>query len=180
MADLKYDEFITGAAGGMYQPKRKNQWVFEFPDEVGIASIAIKSVGLPNGSFSELTLDYINQKYYFPGKFAWEEISLTLMDYIGDSTSQKLYDWFLANYNPLTGKQAFGANLKKTVNIILLDPEGAELERWVLKGAWPKTFNWGELDYEADDLRTLELAIRYDRPELETKDASPTPDGTFE
>jgi len=170
MAELNYEGFITGT--GKFQPKRKNQWVMEFPTDTGIESIDIKTTGLPGGAFGETVLDYINQKYYFAGKWEWETIPITLWDYIGDSTSKKLYDWYLSNYNPATGKQAYGSNVKKNINIVLLDPEGSELERWVLKGAWPQSFKWGELDYSDAELRTLELVLRYDRPELEVSEVS--------
>jgi hypothetical protein len=174
MADLTYEGFVTGS--GHYQPKRKNQWYMELPGETGIASIAIKTTKLPGGSFKETVLDYINQKYYFAGKWEWKTIDIKLQDYIGDSTANLLYNWFLSVYNPVTGKQAYGANMKKTVNIVLLDPEGEDLERWVLKGCWPTTFEWGELDYATDDLRELSMTLRYDRPELEAIDPNPTPE----
>ena len=36
------------------------------------------------------------------------------------------------------------------------------VEQWVLKRAWVKSVDFGELDYTSDDLINIELTIRYD------------------
>ena len=42
------------------------------------------------------------------------------------------------------------------------DPTTTIVEEWVLKRAWVKSVDFGELDYTSDDLINIELTIRYD------------------
>ena len=50
-----------------------------------------------------------------------------------------------------------------------LDADGKAIETWRLKGAFIKSTNFGDLDYEADALVNLQLTIGYDWAELETE-----------
>lgn len=161
---------ITLDSDGTYQPKRKNQWYISFETDFGIQSFALKTTGLPGGEFAEITVDYINNKYYFPGKWTWNEIEVTLRDFIGVDTAGALYKWFRTCFNPQTGEQALAAGMKQTITIHLLDPQGNEIEQWSLVGAWPKKFNWGDgMDYSSDEIRELTMGFRYDHAEYSSK-----------
>jgi len=48
------------------------------------------------------------------------------------------------------------------------------LETWALWNAWVKSAKYGDLDYSNDELRTVELTIRYDWAECDfgTKNAA--------
>jgi len=154
-------------------PKRKNLWYVEFPVEHEIKKFALKTTGLPGGEFAEITVDYINNKFYFPGKWTWNEVEMSFNDYFGSNVSQELYKWFKASFNPSTGEQPMAEGLKKTISIITLGPDGEEIEKWHLKGAWPKKFEWGDgLDYSSDDPRTMTVSFRYDYAEFESLNES--------
>ena len=93
MAKLAHIEFAKNL-DGRWQPKRKNNWYvqLETPGQKTINTVAIKSTGLPGGSFTEVTIDYMNSKYYFPGKWEWNTIQMTMRDFVGESTAQAIYD----------------------------------------------------------------------------------------
>ena len=168
MPELVWDNFMS-ITDGVYQPKRKNQWYIRFAGLNRIETAMLKTSGLPSGSFGVIEVDYINQKYYFPGKWSWDEIEMSLRDFTGKSTAQAIYDWWKANmYNPDTGKQGYGNVVKKSVEIILMSPAGEDLEKWILTGAFPIKVDWGDdLDYKEEGERTLNVTWRYDRAELE-------------
>jgi len=152
------------------QPKRKNLWYVKFEDDYGIQQFSLKTSGLPGGEFAEITVDYINNKFYFPGKWTWNEVEMTFNDYIKNSVAEKLYTWFRACFNPTGGEMPFSSEIKKDVYIILLSPTGEDIETWTLKGAWPKKFDWGDgLDYSSDDVREVTIGFRYDYAELATQ-----------
>lgn len=49
------------------------------------------------------------------------------------------------------------------ITIITLAADGTSpLETWTLKNSFIKDAKFGELDYESDDLTTVDLEIRYD------------------
>jgi hypothetical protein len=165
MPELKWDSFIVD---GNYQPKRKNQWYIQFDTGLAIETAMLKSSGLPSGSFGVIEVDYINQKHYFPGKWSWDEIEMSLRDFVGHSTAQVIYNWWRSNmYNPETGVQAYGNIVKKSVDIFLMAPDGNVIETWTLMGAFPIKVDWGDdLDYKEEGERTLNITWRYDRAEL--------------
>ena len=53
--------------------------------------------------------------------------------------------------------------------IHMIDEDGTPIETWSLYNPWIKSVNFGDLDYESDELVNVEVGIRYDWAELETK-----------
>ena len=48
------------------------------------------------------------------------------------------------------------------VFIHTIDEDGTPIETWKLYNPWIKSVNFGDLDYESDDLVNVELTMRYD------------------
>ena len=63
--------------------------------------------------------------------------------------------------------------------ISIMDSNGKEVEKWTLKNPLIMSAKFGDLDYANDELKTVELSLKYDWAECDTKDtsASPGPDG---
>ena len=74
-----------------------------------------------------------------------------------------------ANENTLTTVEK-QRSLFGDVHIDQIDADGNSIERWTLRQAWVRDFTQSDLDYEADELSTIDLTFRYDWAEL---------DGTF-
>jgi hypothetical protein len=165
MPNLNWDNFLC-REDGVYQPKRKDQWYVEFAGPEGIQKAALKSTGLPGGSFNNIEVDFINLKYNFPGKWTWDTVEMTLRDFVGQNTTALIYNWWRSSvFNPQTGKQAYGNILKTDITIILLSPAGEEIEKWTLVAAYPEAVKYGDVDYSDDGERELNVTWRYDRAE---------------
>jgi hypothetical protein len=170
MAKLAHIEFAKNL-DGRWQPKRKNNWYvqLETPGQKTINTVAIKSTGLPGGSFTEVTIDYMNSKYYFPGKWEWNTIQMTMRDFVGESTAQAIYDWHRHIFNPETGAQNMGGDVKRSISLNMTDPRGNVIETWELVGAWPQAVEWGDVAYDDDGEREITVTWRYDFPSLLTR-----------
>ena len=48
------------------------------------------------------------------------------------------------------------------INIEILNAAGAPMETWTLNQPFIKAAKFGDLDYSSEDLRTVDLTIRYD------------------
>ena len=59
-----------------------------------------------------------------------------------------------------------------TIEIRQIDDKGKMVESWRLHNAWVKDVKFGELDYESDDLTMIDVELRYDWAELETRNKS--------
>jgi hypothetical protein len=121
----------------------------------------------------------------------WEEISMTLVDPVDPDASKTMLDLIeLSGYVPPSNflndelgrgtnsnvvtfsKKAATSAVGGRVYIHTINEVGAPIETWSLYNPWIKSVNFGDLDYEADDLVNVELTMRYDWATLETKGVS--------
>jgi hypothetical protein len=159
------------------EPKRKYRFLLEFR---GVPQWLIKNVNKPSFDVSESEHDFLNYKFYFPGRVTWNEIQVTLVDPIQPDASKTMQKLLMdSGYvfptdmdqggNPITiSKEKAIAAMGNKIYIRQIDPDGnAPVERWELNNPWIKAVNFGDLDYSADDLVELQLTIRYDWAKLE-------------
>ena len=66
------------------------------------------------------------------------------------------------------------AALQKVI-ITIFNAEGVDIETWTLNQVFIKSAKYGDLDYSNDDLRTVEIGLKYDWATCETKSPSGTP-----
>tara|TARA_R110000782_G_scaffold14434_3_gene43041 strand:+ start:1478 stop:2044 length:567 start_codon:yes stop_codon:yes gene_type:complete len=146
-----------------------------------------KTVTTPSFDVSEVEHNYLDNKFYFPGRVSWNEVSMTLVDPISVDavavTNQLLVNSGYSvkantnNLSTMSKKKSTTAGIEQ-ITIEILDAEGTSIETWTLKQPFIKSAKYGDLDYSSDDLRTVEMTVRYDWAECVTKNPSGTP-GTF-
>ena len=133
-----------------------------------------KTVDTPSFDVTEVEHNYYDNKYYYPGRVSWSEVTLTLVDPISPDavqlTNKILID---SGYNipkdptsanqkaTISKKKANAAGFKK-LSIHVVNAEGFDLEVWTLNNPFIKSAKYGDLDYSNDELRTVEMSIRYD------------------
>jgi hypothetical protein len=78
----------------------------------------------------------------------WQDIEIELLDPIGPSTSQAIY-------NGIINKGL----RNREIQIKLLDPTGIEVEKWEIKGDY-KVINFGELSYSSDELMKIKITFK--------------------
>ena len=157
------------------EPKRNYRWKVIL-DGFGGNNILwwAKTVTVPSYDVSEVEHNFFDNKYYYPGRVSWSEVTLTLVDPISPDavqlTNKLLID---SGYNipasPTSANQkatiskakATTAGFKK-LSIHVVNADGFDLEVWTLNNPFIKSAKFGDLDYSNDDLRTVEMAIRYD------------------
>ncbi len=147
-----------------YEPKRKYRWLLEID---GVDAFVMKTAGRPQSTFEETVIDYINAKRWISGKQAWNPIQVTLHDPIAPSAAQKVMTWMRLNYENLTGRAGYASVYKKDISLKLLDPQGAVVELWDIKGAWPMDIQWGDLDYASSDNVEISFSMRFDNAILQ-------------
>ena len=62
------------------------------------------------------------------------------------------------------------------INIIVLDANGEEIEIWTLNQAFIKSAKYGDLSYEDENLRTVDIEWRFDWASCEFPDTHPDTD----
>tara|TARA_R100001509_G_C4865285_1_gene214849 strand:+ start:1085 stop:1675 length:591 start_codon:yes stop_codon:yes gene_type:complete len=170
----------TSAAAATKDPKRNFRFKVTF---TGLSTESVwfaKKVGKPNFTITESTHEFFNHKFYYPGRVEWQPVTLTLVDPVDDTVNTAAQMAALAEAAGYVIPKGPGEHLVSmtkgkavssigTVEIVQLDGDGKALETWKLHNPFIKSFKWGDLDYTSDDITEMELELRYDWAELETK-----------
>ena len=130
-----------------------------------------KTVTTPSFDVSEVENNYLDNKFYFPGRVSWNEVSLTLVDPISVNAVKLTNDLLInsgyivkaneTSLKTMSKDQATNTAIKSMM-INILSAEGAPIEQWLLNNPFIKSAKYGDLDYSSDDLRTVEMTVRYD------------------
>ena len=142
-----------------------------------------KTVNTPSFDLSEVEHNYLDNRFYFPGRVTWNEISLTLVDPISvDAVSQTnnllLGHGYVVPANETSVETMSKSKATSALGDIIITVFGAEgdiVEQWALNNPFIKSAKFGDLDYSNDDLRTIELTLRYDWATCDTTPNTKSP-----
>ena len=180
------------------EPKRNYRWKVTL-DAFGADNILwwAKTVTTPSFDVSEVEHNFLDNKYYYPGRVSWNEVSLTLVDPISPDavflTNQIIEksgyvipgdDVFAATKETISKAKSIAAGFRN-ISIQVMNAAGETIETWTLNNPFIRSAKYGDLDYSSDDLRTVEMSIRYDwatcevkgklLPQFQKKSGTPTP-----
>ena len=177
------------------EPKRN----FRFQVQLGPQGSAeifwwAKTATTPSFDIGEVEHHFLDNKYKFPGRVSWNDVSMTLVDPISVDavarTNKLLQDsgYRVKNEASGTGQNPETMSKRKAatgplqlLKIMVLNSDGDVLETWTLKNPFLKSAKYGDLDYSNDDLRTVELTFAYDWAEcvISNPDAPSNLQGTY-
>ena len=167
--------FWTAAAKNS-DPKRAYRFKLTFAQNGGLIWYA-KKVTKPKFAITETPHTYLNHKFYFPGRVEWAEVTATLID--PDTVINDLMHEIEAGGYTVPSNENTLSTLEKQrslfgdIHIDQINADGGSLERWTLRQAWIKDFTQSDLDYEADELSTIDITFRYDWAELDSTNFVP-------
>ena len=156
------------------EPKRKYRFKVQIT-AFGTDDIVwwAKSVTIPSYTITHVTHKFLDNQYHFPGHVEWNEISVKMVDPVSPDAVFLTHS-ILTNSGyriPANGngtyetmskkKSAEGANMTGVI-ITQLDASGKPLEQWELNQPFLTGVEFGELVYEGDDLREIDMKMRYD------------------
>lgn len=145
------------------EPKKNNRFVVEFPTELGIESYLVKTSGMPSLTINSVAMPYMNTEQYVAGRATWGTISISFIDVIGPSTTQKVMEWVRLHFEAATGRMGYAVGYKKNLVLKMLDPTGVEVEKWTLIGCQITSVNFSEGSYDNDDVRDVTIELQPDR-----------------
>lgn len=144
-----------------FEPKRNNRWILFFQNEE-IPAYTLKTVARPSFTMEPITIDYINSKRYLAGKGEWGTIAMTLHDPIAPSSAQRVMEWVRLSHETISGRDGYASFYKKDFSIEMLDPVGASVEKWDIRGAFISEATFGDLTYENAETVEVSITVRPD------------------
>lgn len=164
------------------QPKRSHRFlvtVGEASPNGGIQQWVVQKMKKPGFNVSETVVNFLNHKFYFPGRVEWEEVELVVVDVVNanidssekfievlEGSGYKNPDDILpvgagANASTISKRKSVGVALGN-VKIDTLDDDGRITETWTLHNSWIKKIDFGQLDYGSEEMLNISVNIRYD------------------
>ena len=161
------------------EPKR----VFRFVLQLGpFEQYLITKVNRPSFEVGESEHNYINHKFYYPGRVTWNDVTFSMVDAVNPDSTGILMKMLMAsgyrfpNFSSTTRTiskaEAVGAVSTCVIQVLgtgapdlLEGQQGAQaevLESWTLKNPWVKSVSMGELDYSTDDILSMDITLKYD------------------
>ena len=143
-----------------FEPKVQNRFIM-YVD--GFPSYIIKSVGGMGFDQGEITLNHINTYRKVKGKLRWNDITLSLYDPITPSGVQAVMEWTRLHHESVTGIDGYSDFYKKDLTIDILGPVGDIVSEWIVKGAFIKSAEFGEYNWDNDTAaQSLTLTVGMD------------------
>ena len=131
-----------------YEPKLQNRFIMYID---GIPSYIIKGVNGVGYEQGEVVLNHINTyRKVKGGRLKWNDLTVTLYDPITPSGAQAVMEWTRLHYESVTGRAGYSDFYKKDLTFNVLGPVGDIVSEWVVKGAFIKTANFGEFNWDND------------------------------
>jgi len=144
----------------LWEPKTKNRFLMYID---GVQPFLIRKTNRPKWTQERKSIDYINLQWYYKGKTIWDAIEIETYDPIVPSAAQSLFEWFRLSHESVTGRDGYMDFYKKDCTINVLGPVGDKIEEWTLKGAFPTSFDGGELNWtDTGEPVTVAMGISYD------------------
>lgn len=107
-------------------------------------------------------IPFLNTETYVVGRYVWDEIQVTLRDPIGPSAMQAVMEWVRLHSESVTGRQGYAAGYKRDIELVMLDPTGVQVQKWILKNTFITKMDGGDLSYSQDDLANITITLRPD------------------
>ena len=167
------------------EPKRQFRFVLQLS---AIESYVITKVNRPSFEIGESEHNYINHKFYYPGRVTWNDVSFSLVDAIAPDTTGILMKMLVASgYRFPTSKTATRTISKaEAVSAVgtcaikmyghlgskAAGDKGDLIETWSLHNPWVRSVTMGDLDYSTDEILSMDVTLKYDWATLDLgKDA---------
>jgi hypothetical protein len=147
-----------------FQPLMKYQFLLAIE---GIDSFLCKSTALPQVTFEEVEIPWINTTRYVAGKGKFNEIQITLHNPVAPAGAQQVMEWIRLCYESVSGRAGFADYYKRDIQIKILDPVGVVVSLWDIKGAFIKEANFGEANYGNSEPMEISITVRYDNAVLQ-------------
>ena len=88
---------------------------------------------------------------------------MTLFDPITPSGAQATMEWLRLHHESVTGRDGYSDFYKKDLTVDILGPVGDIVSEWILKGAFIKSANFADLNWdEGETVQEIQMTIGMD------------------
>ena len=118
-------------------------------------------------------IKYIQHTFKYPGRVMWQDVNVTVVDPGGQEDNSSLLMNVLAS-SGYSVPRTDGADVRNSISkskantsigiprITQIDANGKQVDQWSLHNAFITQVQFGELNYESDDIVKIQMTFKYD------------------
>lgn len=125
-------------------------------------SYLVLSVQLPNETTEVTKEPFFNQQVNIAGFTTFEDCNLVIRDVIGIDAESIFQKWRHKVYDAADATMGGPEDYKAEGTLTLTDPKGANTRPWRLVGCFPRTVNYGEMQYGSSEDVRISVGMTYD------------------
>lgn len=151
---------------------RKYRWLITVIEPLETIRIYASKVTLPTVEFAKITMHRGQDEIYLPGKTTFGQCEFTFYGVMAGNTTpiDKLYEWYQAVVDISTSVLKPIGELKKDINIELLDGSGNPTVKYQLLGCWPIKISPDGLDHNSNEIHQITVTVSLDKYKTEPLD----------
>ena len=142
-----------------FEPKVQNRFIMYID---GIPSYLIRKIAAPSFDAGEIILNHINVYRKVKGRVKWNDMSMELYDPVTPSGAQAVMEWVRLSHESVTGRDGYSDFYKKDLTLDILGPVGDVVGEWIIKGAYVKTANFGDYDWNNEAAINITATVAMD------------------
>lgn len=152
-----------------HEVQRKSHFKISIEGIAEDIAVHTRTAALLERQFEVISTRFFNDIIKQAGARSFNDIPLELHDAIGPDVERAFHEWQDKIQNPVSGFMGFQDEYKRSAKITEYNINGEVRSVWQYEGVWPSAVNYGGMDREMLDKKTISVTLSYDRGRLLTK-----------
>jgi|ERR1035437_1306217 hypothetical protein len=134
--------------GGGYEPQRKFDFELQLYGVPGqeVIKLAVEKFTPPGATNEVIELPYLNEVVKVAGQGKWDNAEVVVRDMVDQPVFSSLMAWKKLVQDPETGNIGLASTYKKSGDLVLIGPDGADEKHYQMIGLWPSVVKGEQLD----------------------------------
>lgn len=146
-----------------HEVQRQSHFMIQIEGFSEAFSFHLRSGNLPTISFSNIETRVFNEVNKQAGARSFDDLSVSIHDAIGHDIEKQLHDWQQEIQKTSDGTMGYAEDYKRTIYVYEYNVNGTIRSKWQFSGCYPSSVNYGSLDKENVDKKTIDVTISYDK-----------------
>ena len=134
------------------------------PDIASIIALSVDAFPAPKTSNNVIEVPWNNMRIKFAGAMVFDDLELSLKDFIDSGVVKVLNQWRLLAGNPANGAVGLAKDYKLNGCLVkLFGPDSSYPKFYQLDGVWLSRLDCGDVDMNSDDYMRISATLTCDR-----------------
>lgn len=152
-----------------HEVQKKSHFMVSIEGIPADLAVHTRTVNLLQKTFEVITTRHFNDLIKQAGARSFNDITLDLHDAIGPDVERAFHAWQEQIQDSITGHMGYAESYKRTAKLTEYNINGEVRSVWQYEGVWPSVVEYGSMDKEMVDRKTISVTLSHDRARLLAK-----------